>query len=595
MAEINSQLVTSLWGNPNVDFLVGSAVGASSGTLLVWDSLIFTKVDQLVGSHFIGVIGKWHGVNETIALVNIYGPQGSRHKEELWSELQNIMNSIEGVWIFLGDFNAFFNIWRDAKAKALVRVGFDHCPIVLFDVSVDFGLKSFKLFNHWMENVSFSKVVENSWKSGDSTGSSCDIVLNNKIKKLKVDIKTWWHGFSAENESKKKEILSRLVDWDVKAESVRKKSRRQNNRCWVEDPTSIFSAAYEHFANRFRESNPFRSKFHSPLFKRLDQEDVASMESSFSMDEVKAAFEFFNFIEFFESRGRLARGCNASFIVLISKVPDPLDLSDYRPISLIGCMYKRRQILDGSLAANEIVNFAKKEGIDLLLFKVDFEKAFDSVNWKFLMDTMAQMNFGPKWPNISLLQYVDDALFFGEWSVANARNLVCILELFHDVSGMKINLSKICIFGIGIPMADVANIAREINYSYVPLPFNYLGLPVGKRINIVDAWNEVISKVHGSDGGFEAVFGSRQKGGVWANIIGCCSELNQMGISLRNLMVKKASSSNQTRFWSDAWIKDQGPLKLRYPRLIVLGTNINCFVAERYICAKLIEYHINKY
>ncbi|GJY55725.1 RNA-directed DNA polymerase, eukaryota [Tanacetum coccineum] len=349
MAEIKSQLVTSLWGNPNVEFLVRSVVGASGGTLLVWDSLIFTKVDQLVGSYFIGVIGKRHGVNETIALVNIYGSQSGRHKEELCSELQNIMISIKAVWIFLGDFKAVCSqdkrlatlfIERDAKAfNEFIASG------GLYDLPLGGG----------GVNVSFSKVVENSWKSDDSTGSSSDIVRKNKIKKLKADIKTWWHGFSAENE-------------------IRKKSMRQNinglkvNGCWVEDPTFIFSAAYEHFANIFRKSNPFKLKFHSPLFKILDQEDVASLESSFSIDEVKAAvwdcssskspgpddvnfklvkkywdfikFEFFNFIKFFESRGRLARGCNASFIVLIPKVPDPLDLSDYRPISLIGCMYK---------------------------------------------------------------------------------------------------------------------------------------------------------------------------------------------------------------------------------------------------------------
>ncbi|GKC03976.1 RNA-directed DNA polymerase, eukaryota, reverse transcriptase zinc-binding domain protein [Tanacetum coccineum] len=164
-------------------------------------------------------------------------------------------------------------------------------------------------------------------------------------------------------------------------------------------------------------------------------------------------------------------------------------------------------------------------------------------------------------PNISLLQYADDALFFGEWSVANARNLMCILELFHDVSGLNINLAKSRIFGIGIPMADVANIVRAINFSYGSLPFNYLGLPVDKKdggigirsikaknmsllskwrlryLNETGAlWRKVISKIHGSDGGFEAVSGSRQKGGVWSSIIGCCSELNQMGISLRNLM-----------------------------------------------------------
>jgi len=38
---------------------------------------------------------------------------------------------------------------------------------------------------------------------------------------------------------------------------------------------------------------------------------------------------------------------------------------------------KGRQILNGILVANEVVDEEKK---DLLLFKVDFEKAYDSVD-----------------------------------------------------------------------------------------------------------------------------------------------------------------------------------------------------------------------
>ncbi|GJS57859.1 RNA-directed DNA polymerase, eukaryota, reverse transcriptase zinc-binding domain protein [Tanacetum coccineum] len=114
----------------------------------------------------------------------------------------------------------------------------------------------------------------------------------------------------------------------------------------------------------------------------------------------------------------------ASYNVIIRKHLDPVDLRDYRPISLIGCMYKvlskllsrklckvihklirlnqmaflsGRQILDGNLIANDIVNYAKKKKLKLLLFKVDFEKAFDSVNWKFLIDIMSQIGFGAKW------------------------------------------------------------------------------------------------------------------------------------------------------------------------------------------------------
>lgn len=32
-----------------------------------------------------------------------------------------------------------------------------------------------------------------------------------------------------------------------------------------------------------------------------------------------------------------------------------------------------------------------------MLFKVDFEKAFDSINWNFLLDLMEQMGFSRKW------------------------------------------------------------------------------------------------------------------------------------------------------------------------------------------------------
>lgn len=42
----------------------------------------------------------------------------------------------------------------------------------------------------------------------------------------------------------------------------------------------------------------------------------------------------------FHSCGKLPRGVNASFIALIRKVDNPQGLGEYRPISLIGCIYK---------------------------------------------------------------------------------------------------------------------------------------------------------------------------------------------------------------------------------------------------------------
>jgi hypothetical protein len=56
-----------------------------------------------------------------------------------------------------------------------------------------------------------------------------------------------------------------------------------------------------------------------------------------------------------------------------------------------------RQILDGILIANEIVDEAKRRKKEILLFKVDFEKAYDSVDWNFLDFVMQKMEFHNKW------------------------------------------------------------------------------------------------------------------------------------------------------------------------------------------------------
>jgi len=58
---------------------------------------------------------------------------------------------------------------------------------------------------------------------------------------------------------------------------------------------------------------------------------------------------------------------------------------------------KDRQILDGILIANEVVDEAHKSKKELLMFKVDFEKAYDSVDWGFLYVVMGRMYFPTLW------------------------------------------------------------------------------------------------------------------------------------------------------------------------------------------------------
>ena len=65
--------------------------------------------------------------------------------------------------------------------------------------------------------------------------------------------------------------------------------------------------------------------------------------------------------------------------------------------NVVSAFIKGKQILDGILIANELVDDTKKDRKELLLFKVDFEKAYDSVDWGYLDEVMAKMNFPRLW------------------------------------------------------------------------------------------------------------------------------------------------------------------------------------------------------
>jgi hypothetical protein len=134
--------------------------------------------------------------------------------------------------------------------------------------------------------------------------------------------------------------------------------------------------------------------------------------------EVRILFDQFHGIECLPS------GLLSYFLALIPKVNSPETLGDFRPISLLGCIYKLiakvltarlakvvgsvvsstqsafikgRQLVDGVLVLNEVVDFAKKTGKDCLLLKVDFQKAYDSVDWGFLMYMLHRFGFNDKW------------------------------------------------------------------------------------------------------------------------------------------------------------------------------------------------------
>ena len=58
-----------------------------------------------------------------------------------------------------------------------------------------------------------------------------------------------------------------------------------------------------------------------------------------------------------------------------------------------------RQILDAVLIANEAIDALLKRNKKGLICKLDIEKAYDHLNWKFSLGVMEKMGFGRKWLN----------------------------------------------------------------------------------------------------------------------------------------------------------------------------------------------------
>ena len=72
---------------------------------------------------------------------------------------------------------------------------------------------------------------------------------------------------------------------------------------------------------------------------------------------------------------------------------------------------KGKQILDGILVANEAVDKARRFNKEMPLFKVDFEKTYDSVDLSYLDVVMSQMNFPTLWRKW-ISEYVGSAMAF---------------------------------------------------------------------------------------------------------------------------------------------------------------------------------------
>ncbi|GJV28719.1 RNA-directed DNA polymerase, eukaryota, reverse transcriptase zinc-binding domain protein [Tanacetum coccineum] len=391
---------------------------------------------------------------------------------------------------------------------------------------------------------------------------------------------------------------------------------------WITNPCLIKDAFLQFYKRKFQAQDSqvmFSNLPHSHSLNCMDRE---TLERQVTLEEIKEAVwdcgsskapgpdgysfafvkkywgtiqkDLYDFVNLFFASCVMPNGANSSFFTLIPKVNNPTLITDFRPISLIGIHYKiiakilanrlskvidkivskeqsafiaGRQILDGPVILSEIIEWYKKRKKKLLIFKVDFEKAFDSISWNYLIHILDSFGFGNKWCswikaclnssrasilingsptsefsikrglrqgdplspflfilvmeglhnafeeavgnglitgvniknstiNVSHLFYADDVIITTDWNAKDMDNIIRVLHVFYLASGLKINIHKSNIYGIGVNKDEVLSMASNAGCIAGDIPFNYLGLPIGSNMKSIASWKTLVDRFH---------------------------------------------------------------------------------------------------
>nr|GEW21481.1 RNA-directed DNA polymerase, eukaryota [Tanacetum cinerariifolium] len=567
---LSDMTVKILWGNHRFEFIMSDAAGISGGILYVWDLSFFRKKHHIISDNFVALYGTCIPKKDGHCLV-----MGDFNEARYPGDRMGTMFNAQGA----NEFNCFISnsrlievqlegysfTWSHPSANKLSK---------LDRFFVSYGLLS--IFPHMLavcldRNLSdhrpilLREVLHEINIELDKGGSNDDVLLErmDQLKKLN-DI----HTAEARDRFQKAKI-----QWAIEA-----------------DENSKF---FHGIINRKRTNLAVKGVM-------VDGEWLDEPCHDILGDDFCAA------IDWFFEHCMFARGCNSSFITLSPKTQDPKFVSDFRPISLIGSLYKvvtkilanrlslvisglisdvqtaflpNRQIVDVPFIINELLSWCKYKKQQAMVFKVDFAKAYDSVRWDFLDDVLDSFSFASKWH-----LWIRGSLYSGMALVILNGNPSLEFEFHRGLKQgirLNINLSKSHLLGVGVSFESVSNAASIIDDAVFIgewIESNLSGITqILRCFSLLSGLNINLSKSHllGVGVSFESVSNA-------ASIIGCST----MRTPFKYLGVMVGDNTSKVHAWdetiSKVWIAGT-PLRDLFPRIYALETFKGCSVASKLV------------
>ncbi|GJT47181.1 RNA-directed DNA polymerase, eukaryota, reverse transcriptase zinc-binding domain protein [Tanacetum coccineum] len=536
MTKLELFRLKSMWGNYVFDYACSMSRGKSGGIISMWDPNIFVKKDIWCDDSFVIVKGRWKILEGDYFMVNIYGPQEPIEKVYLWRRIEDFMHHNNCAFVLFGDFNE-------------VRFNYER-------LGSSFSQSQADVFNTFITNNNLIELPMGSRQSNTTKDLSSHEKLKSLKAKIKnwlrdtksnerrhkeemidalkhLDVKIDSNNATDEDRDSRVKILNDIdkldrldsldlqqksrIKWDIEGDKNSKffhgivnQRRRSNsihgvmNDClWTTDPIQVKDTFLNFFKEKF-ELHDSNCDFPSaPSVSTLNENDHLLLEKEVIMEEIKFAvcncgnnkapgpdgftfgfikryWEIFSrdimefVIKFFDSK-KMPLGSNSSFITLIPKVSSPIHVKDYRPISLINVHYK----IIAKILANRLAK---------VVDKIISQEQFAFISGRQILD-------GP----LMLSEMIDwykkyDVIIITEWNALDMDNIIRILHVFYLASGLKINIHKSNIYGVGVSDNEVLDMANNTGCSPGVFPFHYLGLPIGANMNLSVNWKTLLDK-----------------------------------------------------------------------------------------------------
>uniref|UniRef100_A0A2N9IRA3 Reverse transcriptase domain-containing protein n=1 Tax=Fagus sylvatica TaxID=28930 RepID=A0A2N9IRA3_FAGSY len=338
------------------------------------------------------------------------------------------------------------------------------------------------------------------------------------------------------------------------------------DRVFYEEKEEVKQQIVQFYSSLYQENEPWRPVIDGLPFASIGAAARAHLERPFELEEVVQVLKdvqgdkapgpdgytmaFFqkcwsvlekDVMDFFgevHTYCKFEKSLNTTFLSLIPKKVDAINIRDFRPISLIGSIYK----LLSKVLANRLKLVLDKIA-DLkvvlpgLICKLDIEKVYDHVNWECLFFILDRMGFGQKWIRwmkacvstvrysvivngsptgffdstrggfirgfqagrtdglcVSHLLYADDTIILCDANPEHLLYIRMILTCFEAVTGLRVNMHKSEMVLVG-EVSDLPRLAALLSCQVGSIPLNYLGMPLGAPHKALAMWDPILEKV----------------------------------------------------------------------------------------------------